>query len=372
MQGSVASQAGARSRLLPAAVHAPVAATMARCCSPTSSPAPARSRPPGPARRRPGRSRSCCAARAWTRSGRSPPGWPASRELVDHIRALPCDTAVLDGETLALDDEGRPRAFQGTMSRFGSDAPDAGVPLSPFLFDLLHLDGRDLLDEPLHAASTRSRTWPPTNTRRSACPASTAQSPGRRRTCWTMRSPPVPRASWSRPWTRPTPPAGPAGRTRRSWQKIVAAHPLDLVVIGADWGYGRRSGQLSNIHLGARDPDGGEPVMVGTTFKGMTDQLLDWQTRTFPEHARGRADWGGSTCDRNSSSRSRSTARSAVPATRAASHCGSPACCGTGRTRPRPRPTPSRRVRALLAGAADQIGGVPGPGAVPSSVPLTP
>jgi DNA ligase-1 len=69
-------------------------------------------------------------------------------------------------------------------------------------------------------------------------------------------------------------------------------HTLDLVVLGAEWGYGRRSGKLSNIHLGARDPDGGEPVMVGKTFKGMTDELLDWQTRTFPGHAREHADWG--------------------------------------------------------------------------------
>jgi DNA ligase-1 len=69
-------------------------------------------------------------------------------------------------------------------------------------------------------------------------------------------------------------------------------HTLDLVVVGAEWGYGRRSGKLSNIHLGARDPYGGEPVMVGETFKGMTDQLLDWQTRTSPQHAREHADRG--------------------------------------------------------------------------------
>ncbi|MGZ4642863.1 MAG: ATP dependent DNA ligase [Blastococcus sp.] len=69
-------------------------------------------------------------------------------------------------------------------------------------------------------------------------------------------------------------------------------HTLDLVVLGAEWGYGRRSGKLSNIHLGARDPDGGEPVMVGKTFKGMTDDLLEWQTRTFPAHADEQAAWG--------------------------------------------------------------------------------
>ena len=77
-----------------------------------------------------------------------------------------------------------------------------------------------------------------------------------------------------------------AGRRGRAWQKVKPMHTLDLVVLGAEWGYGRRSGKLSNIHLGARDPDGGEPLMVGKTFKGMTDELLDWQTRTFPQHAR--------------------------------------------------------------------------------------
>jgi DNA ligase-1 len=83
-----------------------------------------------------------------------------------------------------------------------------------------------------------------------------------------------------------------AGRRGRAWQKVKPVHTLDLVVIGAEWGYGRRAGKLSNIHLGARDPDGGEPVMVGKTFKGMSDELLDWQTRTFPEHVREAAEWG--------------------------------------------------------------------------------
>jgi DNA ligase-1 len=83
-----------------------------------------------------------------------------------------------------------------------------------------------------------------------------------------------------------------AGRRGKAWQKVKPVHTLDLVVLGAEWGYGRRSGKLSNIHLGARDPDGGEPVMVGKTFKGMTDELLDWQTRTFPDLAREKHDWG--------------------------------------------------------------------------------
>ena len=133
------------------------------------------------------------------------------------------------------------------------------------------------------SASTR---WPAcsptTSTPRSGCPASAPRIPSRRPRCWTTRWPPGTRASSSRRWTRPTPPAG-AGK---AWQKVKPVHTLDLVVLGAEWGYGRRSGKLSNIHLGARDPDGGEPVMVGKTFKGMTDELLDWQTATFPELAR--------------------------------------------------------------------------------------
>ncbi|MET0764478.1 MAG: ATP-dependent DNA ligase, partial [Blastococcus sp.] len=225
--------------------------------------------------------------RVWTRTLREvTDGVP---ELVERVQALPCHTAVLDGETLALDDDGRPRAFQDTMSRFGSDASDEGVLLSPFFFDLLHLDGRDLLDEPLHVRLDAL----------AGLLADDEQAPLRMPG---VRSPTPDQAAevlddaltdghegvvvkaLDAPYA--------AGRRGKAWQKVKPVHTLDLVVIGAEWGYGRRSGKLSNIHLGARDPDGGEPVMVGKTFKGMTDQLLDWQTQTFPEHARERADWG--------------------------------------------------------------------------------
>jgi DNA ligase-1 len=161
--------------------------------------------------------------------------------------------------------------------------------LSPFFFDLLHLDGRDLLDEPLGVRLDAL----------AELLAGDAHAP--------LRMPGV---------RRPTPEQAAevldgalaaghegvvvkaldapyaAGRRGRAWQKVKPVHTLDLVVLGAEWGYGRRSGKLSNIHLGARDPDGGEPVMVGKTFKGMTDELLDWQTRTFPELARERPEWG--------------------------------------------------------------------------------
>ena len=229
--------------------------------------------------------------RVWTRTLREvTDGVP---ELVDRVRALPCTTAVLDGETLALDDDGRPRAFQDTMSRFGSgvggETTDERVLLSPFFFDLLHLDGRDLLDEPLavrldalaellagdeHAALRMPGVRRP-DPEQAAVVLDDALAAGHEG---------VVVKALGAPYS--------AGRRGKTWQKVKPVHTLDLVVLGAEWGYGRRTGKLSNIHLGARDPDGGEPVMVGKTFKGMTDELLDWQTRTFPGHAREQADWG--------------------------------------------------------------------------------
>ena len=214
--------------------------------------------------------------RIWTRTLREVTA--AVPELAERVRALPCRTAVLDGETLALDDDGRPRAFQDTMSRFGSDA-DPDVLLSPFFFDLLHLDGRDLLDEPLHVRLDALAALLPVELR----------MPGVRRPTPDQAAAVLDGAlaaghegvvvkALDAPYA--------AGRRGRAWQKVKPVHTLDLVVLGAEWGYGRRTGSLSNIHLGARDPDGGEPVMVGKTFKGMTDELLAWQTATFPAYAR--------------------------------------------------------------------------------------
>ena len=221
--------------------------------------------------------------RVWTRTLREvTDGVP---ELVARVRELPCTTAVLDGETLALDDDGRPRKFQDTMSRFGSDgAGDEGaeVLLSPFFFDLLHLDGRDLLDEPL---ATRLDALAGLLTGPAQAPL---RMPGIRRPTPDQAADVLDGAlsaghegvvvkALDAPYA--------AGRRGKSWQKVKPVHTLDLVVLGAEWGYGRRTGTLSNIHLGARDPDGGPPIMVGKTFKGMTDELLAWQTTEFPGHA---------------------------------------------------------------------------------------
>ncbi|WP_448639158.1 ATP-dependent DNA ligase [Geodermatophilus sp. URMC 63] len=225
--------------------------------------------------------------RVWTRTLREVTG--AVPELVACVRGLPCETAVLDGETLALDDDGAPRAFQDTMSRFGSETPDAAVALSPFFFDLLHLDGRDLVDEPLsvrldalagllaadeHAPLRMPGVRRPTP-EQAAAVLDGALAAGHEGVV--VKALDAPYA---------------AGRRGRAWQKVKPVHTLDLVVLAAEWGYGRRTGKLSNISLGARDPDGGEPVMVGKTFKGMTDELLDWQTRTFPGLAAEETSWG--------------------------------------------------------------------------------
>jgi len=206
-------------------------------------------------------------------------------ELVEAARALPLAAAILDGEAIALDGAGRPRPFQETMSRFGSrvnvEQARAALPLSVFFFDLLHVDGEDLLDRP---ARERAR-------------ALTERVPAALR---------VPRVetddleeargflvgalerghegvlvkALDAPYE--------AGRRGASWLKVKVAHTLDLVVLAAEWGHGRRRGKLSNLHLGARDPGSGGFVMLGKTFKGLTDAMLAWQTERLLELEVGR------------------------------------------------------------------------------------
>jgi DNA ligase-1 len=210
--------------------------------------------------------------RVWTRTLREiTDGVP---ELVELVRGLPCDSVVLDGETLALSDEGRPRPFQETMSRFGAESARELL-LHPFFFDCLHLDGTDLLDEPLadRLVALDSVAGPyriPSTQDREAAAAllDSALAAGHEG---------VMVKALDSPYA--------AGRRGRAWQKVKPAHTLDLVVLAAEWGHGRRRGWLSNLHLGARDPDGGPPVMVGKTFKGLSDELLTWQTRRLQQIA---------------------------------------------------------------------------------------
>ncbi len=223
-------------------------------------------------------------------------------ELVQLVAELPCTSVVLDGETLALDDAGRPRPFQQTMSRFatslpGSDPASVESPsaspaqvvstrdllLHPYFFDCLHLDGVDLLDAPL---SERRESLTKVAAAH-AIPALIRPDPEAAAdyfdTALAVGHEGIVIKSLSAPYA--------AGRRGRAWQKIKPTHTLDLIVLGAEWGYGRRTGYLSNLHLGARDPDGGEPIMVGKTFKGLTDELLRWQTEEFPRHERIRDDY---------------------------------------------------------------------------------
>lgn len=191
-------------------------------------------------------------------------------EVVEVARALPAQRFVLDGEALALDDDGRPRPFQETSSR---TAQSAGVHVTPFFFDVLHVDGTDLLDRPgherldaLHALVPEQhrvsglRTGDPDEAQAFLARALEAGHEG------------VVVKSLDAPYA--------AGRRGSGWVKVKPVHTLDLVVLGVEWGSGRRRGKLSNLHLGARDPDGGF-VMLGKTFKGLTDEMLDWQTERF-------------------------------------------------------------------------------------------
>ncbi|MDX3190872.1 ATP-dependent DNA ligase [Streptomyces sp. MN03-5084-2B] len=217
----------------------------------------------------------------WTRTLREITG--SVQELVELVRALPCESVVLDGETLALTDAGRPRPFQDTMSRFGSTREEQvkALLLRPYFFDCLHLDGVDLLDAPLSERNAALRKVAGAHvipgevgTSRAAAVLEAAMEAGHEG---------VMVKDLAAPYA--------AGRRGRAWLKVKPVHTIDLVVLAAEWGHGRRTGTLSNLHLGARDPDGGPPIMVGKTFKGMTDELLAWQTRTFQEIETHRDDW---------------------------------------------------------------------------------
>ncbi|MFE3544155.1 ATP-dependent DNA ligase [Nocardia sp. NPDC059177] len=196
-------------------------------------------------------------------------------ELVELVRGLDCVSVVLDGETLALTDAGRPRPFQETMSRFAT--VDAGeLLLHPYFFDCLHMDGRDLLDEPLRVRRALLERVAGEHVIAALTAPDAAAAAEYYDNALAVGNEGMMIKSLDAPYA--------AGRRGKAWLKIKPAHTLDLLVIGAEWGYGRRTGFLSNLHLAARDPDTGEPVMVGKTFKGLTDELLRWQTTEFPRH----------------------------------------------------------------------------------------
>lgn len=194
-------------------------------------------------------------------------------ELVELVRGLDCRSVVLDGETLALTDSGRPRPFQETMGRFGAQSP-RDLLLEPYFFDCLHLDGTDLLDLPL------ARRLEALDRVAADYRVPAVADPGPERALDFLER--ALEAGHEGVVAKSLDAAYAAGRRGSAWRKVKPSHTLDLVVLAAEWGHGRRAGHLSNLHLGARDPDGGPPIMVGKTFKGLTDELLAWQTETFP------------------------------------------------------------------------------------------
>jgi ATP-dependent DNA ligase I len=198
-------------------------------------------------------------------------------EIVDAIASLPVESVVLDGEAIALRTDGRPHPFQITMSRFGTrNGNGAGVPLSSFFFDLLHLDGGDTIDLPLseRAAALAERLPAPLRVP-SIVTADPDEAEGFLHDALAHGHEGVMVKALDTPYE--------AGRRGAGWLKVKRAHTLDLVVLAAEWGHGRRQGWLSNLHLGARDPATGGFVMLGKTFKGMTDEMLAWQTQRLLE-----------------------------------------------------------------------------------------
>jgi DNA ligase 1 len=201
-------------------------------------------------------------------------------EVVNVVRAMPARELVLDGEAIVLRPDGTPQPFQITMRRFGRkldvDHLKETLPISPFFFDVLYVDGDALVDEPLTRRIARlNRIVVPGNlvprivtssANDAAEFAARAQASGHEGVMAKALD-----AGYA------------AGRRGSAWLKVKQARTLDLVILAVEWGSGRRKGMLSNLHLGARDTERGGFVMLGKTFKGLTDEMLAWQTKRFLE-----------------------------------------------------------------------------------------
>jgi len=196
--------------------------------------------------------------------------------IVRAVIRLPVRQAVLDGEALWMSDDG-PAAFQDTVSQIDRDAPPEGI--ITFLFDLLHVDGEDLLDAPLEKRAARLESIASQLKIPSVLTDSARK--GERVLEDSLR------AGHEGVVVKDAASSYAAGRRGGAWRKVKPVRTYDLVVLGAEWGHGRRQGWLSNLYLGARDPSGGF-VMVGKCFKGLTDQLLEWQTQALLERETGR------------------------------------------------------------------------------------
>src|SRR5262249_42750774 len=203
--------------------------------------------------------------------------------VVESIRALPGRRLVLDGEAMGIDEAtGRPLPFQETSSRAAQRKQPAT--LRPFFFDLLHLDGVDLLDTPARDRWTALAGALPGELLVTRAIVDTAEDGDRASGAAVAAGQEgLVIKSLEAPYD--------VGRRGAAWVKVKPRHTLDLVILAAEWGHGRRRGWLSNLHLGARDPDGGGFVMLGKTFKGLTDEMLRWQTERLQSLAVERGDW---------------------------------------------------------------------------------
>jgi DNA ligase-1 len=206
-------------------------------------------------------------------------------ELVEEALAWPARTLILDGEAIALQPDGRPHPFQVTMRRFGRrlgvETMRSELPLTAVYFDCLHLDGDDLIDAPLrerHRAMSYALPEASRVERLMSADAEAADAFFERALAAGHEG--IMAKSLAAPYE--------AGSRGAAWLKLKAAHTLDLVVLAAEWGSGRREGWLSNLHLGARDTENGGFVMLGKTFKGLTDALLRWQTKELLAREMGR------------------------------------------------------------------------------------
>jgi DNA ligase 1 len=206
-------------------------------------------------------------------------------ELVEVTRALPARELILDGEAIALRPDGKPHAFQTTMRRFGRkldvERLRRELPLTPVFFDILYLDGDPLFHEPQERRSaTLGELTPAGSVIPRTVTASVDEAQAFLDAALARGHEGIMAKALDAPYE--------AGKRGQRWLKIKPARTLDLVVLAAEWGHGRRRGWLSNLHLGARDPERGSFVMLGKTFKGMTDEMLEWQTTKLLELEIGR------------------------------------------------------------------------------------
>ena len=196
-------------------------------------------------------------------------------EIATRVRSFAADTLVLDGEAIAMDAEGRPHPFQVTMSRFGRklevERASTALPMQAFFFDCLLKDGRVLVDLPgRERHELLSAAVPPEQRVPRLVTSSQTDAESFYQAALATGHEGVMAKALDAPYE--------AGNRGASWLKIKHAHTLDLVVLAAEWGHGRRTGKLSNLHLGAFDAATGLYTMLGKTFKGLTDALLEWQT----------------------------------------------------------------------------------------------